>query len=712
MHERRRILLLIVIMLGVALSVGGITLQVLYRVAFEQQRERLVETAQSQARLLEAVARFDKANYGIDRTPEETFNATLSQIQEAHEQFEEFGNTGEFNLARLEGDQIVFLLNHRHYDMDHPHSVPFESDLAEPMRRALSGESGTVVGLDYRGVTVLAAYEPVAEYDLGIVAKIDMEEVRAPFIRAGLIVSGLGLLFVVLGAVMFWAVSNPLLRQLEAREMKYRTLFEHAHDAIFIVDPETQRFMDVNENAAQRLGYTKDELLQLTLSDIYAPAAMKRNIALIRELQAQGSVVFEHVQRRKDGTEMTVEVSSRVIAYDNQRVMQSIVRDITARKAADMALRNSEERFRGMVEHSHDAIRLVDVDGTIIEWNRASEELTGLARGEVIGRKVWDVEYDMIPPERRTPELKEAIRTGTLALLTHGDSALTRQTLERDIIAADGTRKMTQWALFDIPRGDQFILCGITRDITEERRVQEERMQLRLEQDRMRMLTGFVEAVSHEFRTPLAVIYTGVEVLERIAEANTKVQPWAAQIKEYALYLGELIDVMLTMSRLDSSVQLTLESVQLHTILTGLYNKFEHEVQSKQHTLHTEHASSLPLVRADTFDLHMALGNMLDNALRFTPEGGTITVRTRHEGTEVIVEIMDTGTGIDPEHLPHIFERFYRADQARTTRHVGMGLAIAQRVIALHDGRIEVESVPGEGSTFRVVLPVDENTEE
>ncbi|MCA9467554.1 MAG: hypothetical protein KC643_19205, partial [Nitrospira sp.] len=94
------------------------------------------------------------------------------------------GQTGEITLGRREGDQIVWILPHRHLDLDHPQPIPFTGHLAEPMRLALSGKSGTIVGLDYRGVTVLAAYEPVQTLDLGLVSKIDLQEIRQPYIQA------------------------------------------------------------------------------------------------------------------------------------------------------------------------------------------------------------------------------------------------------------------------------------------------------------------------------------------------------------------------------------------------------------------------------------------------------------------------------------------------------------------------------------------------
>lgn len=204
---------MISIMATASLIVAGITILMLYLAAFEEERARLVETAQSQARLIEAVVRFDTI-YSKDypKGPEE---ATLSQIIDAHKHYKGFGETGEFTLARREGEDIVFLLRHRHHDLENPQPIPMASELAEPMRRALSGLSGTVVGFDYRGESVLAAYEPVGELNLGIVAKIDLAEIRAPFVRAGLIAGGFGILVVLAGALLFLWISNPMIERLE-----------------------------------------------------------------------------------------------------------------------------------------------------------------------------------------------------------------------------------------------------------------------------------------------------------------------------------------------------------------------------------------------------------------------------------------------------------------------------------------------------------------
>ncbi len=212
MNPRKRLLLLLLIMAAMLAVVESITVGVLYRTALGEERARLVETAKSQARLIEAITRFDRIH--SPSYPGGASEATLAQIRDAHAHYRGFGATGEFTLATRKDDQIVFLLRHRHYDLDAPKPVPWRSALAEPTRRALSGESGTIIGQDYRGQRVLAAYEPVAELNLGIVAKIDLSEVRAPFIQAAVLSGVVAAAAILLGAGLFLKTTEPVLRRL------------------------------------------------------------------------------------------------------------------------------------------------------------------------------------------------------------------------------------------------------------------------------------------------------------------------------------------------------------------------------------------------------------------------------------------------------------------------------------------------------------------
>ena len=221
MKVNTKVALLILIMSLIVVGVESVTVGILYRTAFEEERSRLVEIAKSQARLIEAVARFDQT-YRTDY-PAGPVAATLSQIEDAHANYRGFGETGEFTLSKRKDDQIVFLLNHRHFDLDNPRPVAWDSNLAEPMRLALSGKSGTIVGLDYRGATVLAAYEPVAGLNWGIVSKIDLSEVRAPFIRAGELSALIAVVMVVLGALVFVKITDPILERLRETVLNLET---------------------------------------------------------------------------------------------------------------------------------------------------------------------------------------------------------------------------------------------------------------------------------------------------------------------------------------------------------------------------------------------------------------------------------------------------------------------------------------------------------
>ncbi|HYW78258.1 MAG TPA: ATP-binding protein [Thermoguttaceae bacterium] len=187
----------------------------------------------SQAHLIEAIAEREQLHlHQHDDTPGwDPREATLETIRTFHNEFRGFGTTGEFMLAEhdKENDKIVPLFGYRYLERANPEPVPFSSTLAEPMRRALSNKAGTLIGLDYRGHRVLAAHEPLKAFDgMGIVAKIDLSEIRAPFVRAGLLAGGWAVGLSLLGMVCFLRVGHPIVRRVDESERRYRDLFESA----------------------------------------------------------------------------------------------------------------------------------------------------------------------------------------------------------------------------------------------------------------------------------------------------------------------------------------------------------------------------------------------------------------------------------------------------------------------------------------------------
>lgn len=217
MSERARILASAIgIMVTVSVCVATAAIILLNHVSFEQHRDRLVQVVRHRARILEEVSSFGEGP--ADTQHRGAAGATrLEQILEVFAKFGTFGETGEMTLARREGNEILWLVEHRNLNSERPCPTLFSSELAEPMRLALSGKSGSRVGLDYRGQRVLAAYEPVPGLGWGVVAKIDIAEINRPFSRAALLAAVIAIAVTALGVTVMLRVASPLISRIESR---------------------------------------------------------------------------------------------------------------------------------------------------------------------------------------------------------------------------------------------------------------------------------------------------------------------------------------------------------------------------------------------------------------------------------------------------------------------------------------------------------------
>ena len=330
------------------------------------------------------------------KVPETLEALLLAQIRDAHENYEGFGKTGEFVLAKREDDQMVFLLNHRHSEQGSPQVIPFNSNLAEPMRRSLSGESGTIIGLDYRGETVLAAYEPVRELGWGIVAKIDLAEVQWPFIRAGMIAVGVGILMVSLGAYLFYRVTNPLLSELEESEIRFRSTFEQAAVGLAHVDTDGH-FLRLNQRFCDIVGYSPEELLHMTFLEITHPDDLSVDVKLARQLFA-GEIQTYSIEKRcihKNGFVVWINLTGSLKRTLQGKVEYAIavVEDISERRIAEMALMESEERFRGIFEQAAVGVGMLSEEGRFLKVNQRYCEITGYSAEEMQNMTFYEITY-------------------------------------------------------------------------------------------------------------------------------------------------------------------------------------------------------------------------------------------------------------------------------------------------------------------------------
>ena len=368
MSDRKRVFILILIMAFSSLIVAGITISSLYQTAISEGRERLVETAQSQARLIESVAKFS-AIYNESYVPGGAREATLRQLIEAHKRYEQSGRTIEFTLAERKENSIHFLFRHRHGGLEH-HLIPisFDSKLAEPMRYALMGKSGTIVGNDYRGEVVLAAHEPVSELGLGIVAKVDLSEIREPFVKAGMIAAFFSFLVVLGGATLFVRISNPMIKLLEEHntsleiankrlrkeieersraeravrdsEQKYRQLVEQLQEGIWVIDKDANTTF-VNPRMAEMIGYTADEMLGKHLFSFMDECGIQisqRNLERRKQgIKEQHDFELLH----KNGTRIFTSMETSPIIDKNSDYIGALacVANITARKKTEEKLK-------------------------------------------------------------------------------------------------------------------------------------------------------------------------------------------------------------------------------------------------------------------------------------------------------------------------------------------------------------------------------------
>jgi signal transduction histidine kinase len=261
--------------------------------------------------------------------------------------------------------------------------------------------------------------------------------------------------------------------------------------------------------------------------------------------------------------------------------------------------------------------------------------------------------------------------------------------------------------LGDVRRDDASVgRMLVLRDMTEQRRAEAKARQTEIEQERLKTLNTFVTAASHEFRTPLTIIKTSAYLVGRATDEHKRAEK-VGVIEEQVSRLNRIIDDLLMLAQINNPAQVVFGSVQMNEEAQAAVMEMGPALQAAGLQLQTAFTPELPAIRGHAQYLHEALLALLHNAVRYTPSGGTVTVRTQQQDSQVVVSIQDSGIGIDAEHLPHIFNPFYRVDQARSTAGMGTGLSVVRQVMQLHGGAITVESVLEQGTSFHMRFPLN-----
>ncbi len=378
-----------------------------------------------------------------------------------------------------------------------------------------------------------------------------------------------------------------------------------------------------------------------------------------------------------------------------------LAEDITDRFNTMNALRESRERLQLAIETAHMGTWEWRLDSEEVMWGGHHEELFGMLPGSFSGTR--EDFYRTLHPDDRA-KVQQALEDWIDQ--RHSDS------MEFRVVWPDGSVHWMQGSgqIVRMSSQQEDRLIGVVQDITTRKEAEQQRIALRVAEERSQMLTEFLSNMSHDLRTPLSVIGTSLDMLERYTDTERRQQK-IDTIRGQTQLLTHMIQDILTISRLDYVESLTLVPYEVNACLRDVIDTMAVRAERKGQRLVNALSSSDLQVQASPMLLHRALVNLVSNALRYTPQGGTITLRSWREANAVVVTISDTGIGIEPYEIGRIFERFYRVEAARSMdTHMdmgtGLGLAIVKRVMEMHRGTINVESTPGQGSTFRITLPV------
>ena len=478
----------------------------------------------------------------------------------------------------------------------------------------------------------------------------------------------------------------------------YQRLVEQSRDyALFILD-SSGRIMSWNLGAERLKGYAADEIIGRHFSIFYTRDSVESGWPA-HELEVatvEGRFEDEGWRVRKDGSRFWANVIITALRDDEGKLLgfSKITRDLSERRLHEEALRQSEERFRLLVDAVQDyAIYVLDPEGIVTSWNSGAQRIKGYARNEIVGRHFshFFTEED-IAAGKPWEEVANARRNG-------------RAEVEGWRVKKNGDRFWARVVLTAINDDDGHLrgFAKVTQDLTERRHAQD------LEKA-AKNVNEFIAMLAHELRNPLAPIRTAVEVMSKAgAEANT-IEAMRQTIDRQSAQLARIVDDMIDIARITKgSLVIEHEPVELGDVMRRAVETAAPAIEAARHALDVDAPDSGFLVYGDRDRLTQLVSNLLNNAARYTPPGGRISVRVRREDGHALLSVRDTGRGIEPQIMDRIFDMFVqgRSPLERVGGGLGIGLALARRIAELHGGTLHATSEgEGKGSEFIVRVPL------
>jgi two-component system cell cycle sensor histidine kinase/response regulator CckA len=488
---------------------------------------------------------------------------------------------------------------------------------------------------------------------------------------------------------------------LRESELRFRSLFENAKDAVFIADTKTGVIIDANAEAEKMLKRSRREIIGMHQSQMHPPERVDEALSLFREqmlLLGEHAVEFEVVD--STGKHIPVEIKSSVIKLDEHRiVLQGIFRDITDRKIAEEALRRSEEKYRALFEGSKDGIYISTYYGKFIDVNPAMVELLGYdSKEEVFALDIQNSVYYR-PSERE--KFHDAIADHSYIkdlelMLRRKDGSIVNVLLTATVERS--------------PDGTPLYYSGTIRDITERKRLEQQLIQAQ----KMESIGTLAGGIAHDFNNLLAMILGTAELIKHKTADNPTINSYIKRIIEASERGASISKQLLLFSRPE---QAELQPVSFSAVVDQLREFLSHFLP-KNIVIDYTPLRSTAVIMGDSGHLHQALVNLAINARDAMPEGGTLSLHVDVVSGDVVrtifpdadghryatVVLRDTGIGIDQQVQRRIFEPFFSTKERG--KGTGLGLSIVHGIVTLHRGHIHVESEPGKGTAFRIFFPL------
>lgn len=713
--ESRKILqviLFIFALTALAVLAGS---RVYYNHQVQDIRARLVEQAGNRARLLEALHR---------RFQDE--KRVMEIFREYQEGLKPSFQTWQVVVGRRNPDRRIEILYARGVQGEIAvKNLPIATNQAQPMRLALAGKSGIEVGVDYRGVQVLGAHEPVAGLGWGVVCKVDREEYQAPVWESLQWSLWVALICALLAYPILIRIAQPLLAQSRESERRLKTILSVTMDGIGLWEMGPGGvpgpFREVNDAFLRITGYSRSDVMRLTPVNLMAPDMTREFPGHLERLAKEKKIVVECMLSTKNGQRVPVEVGMGLIQAEGREQVLCFIHDITERKrreaqvvAAMNLAADNEKRIQEVFDAASDALFVHEVnpDGTwgrFLEVNESACRYLGYSRQELKTMSIPDV----VVPGHGTKSAPEIFREVREKGTVHFES------MHR---AKDGREIPVEvHSKYFETRGKALVISSV-HDISERRqkeaviremmeKLNEQNAQLRkLDQ----MKDDFLSAISHELRTPLTSIKGYLKLLTggMAGPLNDEQRDYAQTAASNSDRLLELINDLLDLSRLESGrAPLHLADEPVEAVLRNAVGVVKNLAAQKKVSLEVSPPEPKATAHVDREKMERLLINFLSNAVKFTPAGGRIEVAARRETRDGrpgwVWSVKDTGCGIPEEAVSRVFDKFYQVENANTRKvgGTGLGLAICTKIAEAHGGTVGVESRLGEGSVFFAFIP-------